>query len=177
MNRLQAGLVAGIGGAIIIAISGFVNALSFCGPFPALIGGIVAGTLVARNPAFSQRTVAAATLAGLTAGVVMFIGQIIAGIILNGQPGTNDTITTLIGTMPTPEPGSSTTTITAATYHQIFLFMQTCIGLIDVTIATIAGAITGAIARPRIIIAPTTESPNSPPTATNYGDYPPIPQR
>lgn len=184
MGRFRAGLITGVTGGVVISLLGLLQSYSFSllGFILAIVIGIFAGSLVARNTSFAGKTGHAGALAGLIAGVFLLIGQIVAGVVFFNSPNGQTVITSLQQTVAptltaiaTNGGGSSTaspaTYITAAAGIGI-TFVECIVGLLDIGLATAVGAIAGAI----------TGRKNQPPAPQMmpYGypqvpGYPPVP--
>ncbi len=157
MNRLTAGLASGAVGAVLSIALSFVQ-IPVVGLLIPILVGIAAGVFVSKNPAYASKTGHAGALAGLTAGVVLFVAAIIGSIIVINSP-TGQSIINAAAATATVQAGSSGSTggsnVDLRTITQVAAVLGGCIGgLLYLGIATGIGAAAGAIAGRNNVAAP-----------------------
>jgi hypothetical protein len=141
--KIKVGLLAGgIGLVLNICISGLFG---LCGPFVSLIAGALAGYFAAKqeNAATKNDGAKAGAIAGAIAGGLIIIGQIISGLaalIFVQALGTGS----LFGQVPPASAGAGTQAI----YYLTGIATSTCIGLVGVVLAALAGAGAGYLGTP-----------------------------
>jgi hypothetical protein len=148
MNRLSAGFISGISGAVLLIGLSFLQ-VPFVSFLVVLGVGVVAGILVARNPTFAGKTGGAGALAGLVAGAVLFVAAIISTVIAvnspAGQSAINQAVETAQATIAAG--GGSTTPVDVKSIAQVASVVGGCVaGLLYLGISTGLGAAAGAIA-------------------------------
>mgnify|MGYP000018976980 FL=1 len=132
------GLIIGLIGLI---INTFVAAaLGICGPVIALIGGAIAGFLAANEKKVAPKSenAKAGAIAGLIAGGLIFIGQVIGGV-LALVLFRSTMVSDIFGVSPS---------ITEETSFQLGYYLGgfgigMCLGAVDLIAAALAGAGTG----------------------------------
>jgi hypothetical protein len=170
-SRFGAGALIGLVGALLMIFLGVAGVAIYIGILISIVAGVVAAFLVSRGSKFATRTVGAGTLAGLFAGIFLFIGQVIAGgAYINGLPASDPLKSTVQQTIQ----AQATATVTAGgSYPDVNQLVTTGsilagallgfgVGLLDVGLSVGAGAITGAITRRPNQLPPMT--PPIPPT-------------
>jgi prolipoprotein diacylglyceryltransferase len=131
------GLIIGLIGLI---INTFVAAaLGICGPVIALIGGAIAGFLAANEKKAAQKSenAKAGAIAGLTAGGLIFIGQVIGGVL--ALVLFRSTMADIFGVSPSTTEESSF----QLGYYLGGFGIGMCLGAVDLVAAALAGAGTG----------------------------------
>ncbi len=185
MTRWSAGLITGIGGAILLVALTFVNIPFIALPVP-IVAGAVAGVLVARNPTYAGKTAGNGALAGLIGGAVLFVASLITGIILINTDAGRSVISMIeaTATAQATARGSGGSSVSIGAFAGGFIVVGTCFaGLVYMGLSVAAGAIAGAVGgrnsappapaapQDRLWVPPT---PPSPPPG--YGYPPPPPQ-
>jgi hypothetical protein len=151
MNRLSAGAITGLVGAVLLILLAFVQ-VPFVAILVPILVGIGAGVLVARNPQFAGKTGGAGALAGLFAGAFLFVASLVTGVILlnTNNDTINQTINSISATVTAQAAQNGTSSSNApdlTTLVRGAIFVGLCIaGLLYLGLSTGLGAAAGAIA-------------------------------
>lgn len=134
LPRVRWGLIVGAG--VLLLNVGVSLALGCCGPLVSLIGGALAAFLAVRDEGISVRKEASSVgaIAGVVAGGVGFVGQMIGGLIALAIGASNPQYLEMFGMQGT---GSE-----MAGYWAGGIGAGVCFGLIGVGLAAGAGALT-----------------------------------
>ncbi len=141
--RMRFGLIVGVVGLLVnIPVSALMG---ICGPFVALIAGVLAGILAARGESPSSQADGARTgaIAGLVAGGLILVGQLIGGLLA----------LTLIKSMGMPSIlGMSmpdlNDPVQVAGYYGGGVGVGMCFGLLGAMLSAAAGAAAAYLATP-----------------------------
>jgi hypothetical protein len=136
-GRVKWGVIVGLVGMVANLVVSFV--MGICGPLVTLLAGAIAGFLAARSegPGPRVRSAQAGAVAGLLAGGLMLISQVVAGVAVvlflqaTGLPG-------LGGTIP-----ANPTVAAQASFLVGALATGGCFGIIGLVLAALAGAAAG----------------------------------
>ncbi len=150
--RVKVGLLVGaIGFVLNLCVA---SLFGICGPGVSLIAGAFAGFFASRQekPALKSDGAKAGGIAGLIAGGIVLVGQVIAAVIALAFIQYQQ-VKPLIGAVPSfsAEPGQQ------AIYYVSGIFTGLCFGVVGVIFSALAGAGTGFLGTPDA--APQVSSP------------------
>jgi hypothetical protein len=136
--KIRIGLIVGAVGLVLNIIVAAVMGL--CGPFVALLAGAIAGFLAAQQTAPASKGDGArdGAIAGGVAGALVFVGQIIGGVLVLFLIQNTD-ITPVIGSVPeATAPGQN-----QLLYYLAGLGTGTCFGIVGIAASALGGAAGG----------------------------------
>lgn len=152
--QIKFGLLVGV--VSLVLNTCVASVLGVCGPFVALLAGAVAGFFAAQQEKAATKSDGARSgvIAGLIAGALTLIGQLIGGIGALAFVQFSD-MTTPFGNVPSPSADASQQIL----YYVSGLGTGLCFGIVGIVLAALAGAGAGYLGTPTEVMPPHTDAP------------------